>query len=40
MTGVRKLAEYLKESLRVRVIPGEAFNVQAARANQIRLDTS
>lgn len=38
--GVRKLAEYLKESLRVWVVPEEAFDVQAARAIQIRLDTS
>lgn len=38
--GVRKLAEYLKESLRVRVISKEAFDVQAARTIQIRLDTS
>lgn len=38
--GVRKLAEYLKESLRVWVIPEEAFDVKAARSFQIRLDTS
>lgn len=38
--GVRKLAEYLKESLRVRVVPPEAFDVEAARSIQIRLDTS
>ncbi len=38
--GVRKLAEYLKESLRVWVIPEEAFDTEAARSFQIRLDTS
>ena len=38
--GVRKLAEYLKESLRVWVIPEEAFDVKTARSIQIRLDTS
>ena len=38
--GVRKLAEYLKESLRVRVVPPEAFDLEAARRIQIRLDGS
>ena len=38
--GVRKFAEYLKESLRVWVIPAEAFEPGAAARIQIRFDTS
>ena len=38
--GVRKLARYLRESLRVWVVPPEAFDLEAARRIQIRLDGS
>lgn len=38
--GVRKLGEYLRESLRVCVIPAEAFALDTARRIQIRFDTS
>lgn len=38
--GVRKLAEYLKESLRLWVIPIEAFDAASAAHIQIRLNTS
>ena len=37
--GVRKLAEYLRESLRVCVIPADAFDPAGERI-QIRFDTS
>jgi len=35
--GVRALAGYLEEGLRVRLVPAEAFDVEAARRIQIRL---
>jgi len=38
--GVRKFAEYLRESLRVRAIPADAFDPDAAARIQIRFDTS
>ena len=38
--GVRKFAEYLRESLRIFVIPGDAFDPDAAARIQIRFDTS
>jgi hypothetical protein len=38
--GVRKLAEYLKESLRVRIIATAAFDATLAGRLQIRFDTS
>jgi hypothetical protein len=38
--GVRKIGEYLKESLRNYLIPAEALDAQAARKMQIRLNSS
>ncbi len=38
--GVRKLAEFLHESLRIWVLPAEVWEVRAATDMQIRLDTS